>query len=156
MGRGISTLVPASTYLLRSSHPIALAKGMDQPLPMPIFMSFLAITLPQPTPAPINTIFGEAGGHCWITLHTSPVILAEEVLILGVDLGKADRVFSAADEDTVMIGIILHMTTWDEQEGGPTTKGHSSSSMSSKASKSARLILMEVGKSIPGDCMRKG
>ena len=48
------------------------------------------------------------------------------------------------------------MTTQDEQEGGSTTKGHSSSSMSSKASKSASLGPIEVGKSVPGDCERKG
>ena len=120
-------------------------------------MSFLAITLPQPTPAPINAVFGEADWCCWINLCTSPpVVLAEEVLILGVNLGETDRVVSATDEETVMVGIIPPMTTQDEQEGGPTTKGHSSSSMSSKAGKSARLILMEVGRSVPGDCMRKG
>ena len=113
--------------------------------------------MPQPTPAPINTVFGEVSGHCWITLHTSPPsVLAEEVLILGVNLGKADRVVSATDEETVMVGIVLPTTTWDEREGGPTTKGHSSLSMSSKASKSTRLVLIEVGKSISGDCVRKG
>ena len=157
MGRGISTLVPTSMSLLHSSGPIALDEGTDWPFPTPTFMSFLAITLPQPTLAPINTIFGEASGCCWITLCTSPpATLAEEVLTLGVDLGEADRVVSTADDETVIVGIIPPMTTQDEWEGGSTTKGHSSSSMSSKAGKSASLRLIEVGKSIPGDCERKG
>ena len=157
MGRGKSALVPISTYLLHSSGPIALDEGMDRPLPMPTFASFLAITLAQPTPAPINTIFGEVSGCCWITLWTSPpATLAEEVLTLGVDLGKADRVVSTADKETVIVGIVPPTTTQDEREGGSTTKGHSSLSMSSKAGKSTRLRLIEVGKSIPGDHKRKG
>ena len=91
MGGGISVLVPMSTYLWHSSGPIPLDEGMDWPLPTAVFTSFLAITLPQPTPAPINAIFGDVSEHCWIILCTSPpVTLAEEVLILGVNLGKAD------------------------------------------------------------------
>ena len=67
---------------------------------MPALMNFLAIILPQPTPAPINAIFGEASGCCWITLRTSPpATLVEEVLTLGVDLGEADRVVSTVDEE---------------------------------------------------------
>ena len=58
------------------------------------------------------------------------------------------------DEETVMVGIILPVTTQDEQEGGPTTKGYFSLSMSSKAGKSTRLILIDVEKSIPGDRYR--
>ena len=112
IGRGISALVLASTCLRCSSGPIALDEGMDQPLPMPAFMSFLAITLPQPAPAPTNTIFSEVSGHCWITLCTSPpATLAEEVITLGVDLGEADRVVSAADKETVIVDIIPPVTT---------------------------------------------
>ena len=137
MGGGISTLVLASACPLSSSGLIALDEGMDWPLSMPAFMSFLASTWPLPTPAfmsflagtwplltpaPINAAFGEESGHCWITLHTSlPVTLAEEVLTeevltLGVDLGEADRVVSTADEETIIVGIILPATTWDEWE----------------------------------------
>ena len=124
MGQGISALVLASTCLLCSSGPIALDEGMDQPLPTPAFVSFLASTWPQPTPAPINAVFGEESGNCWITLCTSPpATLAEEVLTLGVNLGKADRVVSTADEETIMVGIILPTTTHNGQEGGCTTKG---------------------------------
>ena len=59
---------------------------------------------------------------------------------------------------TVIVGIIPPMTTWDEQEGGSTTKGHSSSSMStsSKASKPASFRLIEVGKGVPGGLGKKG
>ena len=32
--------------------------------------------------------------------------MAEEVLILGVNLGEADRVVSTADKETVMVGIV--------------------------------------------------
>ena len=141
---------------MHSSGPIALDEGTDWPLPMSTFMSFLAITSPQPTLALTNTVFGEVSGHCWITLHTSlPAALAEEVLTLGVDLGEADRVVSTTDKETVIVGIIPPATTQDEWEGGSTTKGHSSS-MSSKASKSTNLRLIEVGKNVPGDCERKG
>ena len=77
-------------------------------------MSFLASTWPGPTPAPINAAFGKEGGCCWITLHTSPLAtLAGEVPTLGVSLGKADKIVSAADEETVMVGIILPTTTQD-------------------------------------------
>ena len=84
---------------------IALDEGMDWPLQMPAFVSLLASTWPLPTPAPTNAVFGEESGCCWITLCTSlPVTLAEEVLteeelILGVKLGKADRVVSTVDEE---------------------------------------------------------
>ena len=157
IGGGISALVLASTCLRHSSGPIALDEGMDWPLPTPAFTSFLAITLPQPTPAPTNAIFSEASGHCWITLHTSPpATLGEVVFTLGVNLGEANRVVSTADEETVIVGIIPPTTTQDEQEGGSTTKGHSSSSRPSKASKSTRFGLLEVGKGIPGDGERKG
>ena len=156
MGRGISALVLASMCPLCSSCLIALDEGMDWPLPMPAFMSFLASTWPLPTPALINALFGEESGHCWITLHTLPVTLAEEVLTLGVDLGEADRVVSAVDKETIIVGIIPPTTTQDEWEGDSTTKGHSSSPRSSKASKPARFRLVEVGKGIPGDWERKG
>ena len=157
MGGGIFTLVLVSMCPLCSSGLIALGKGMDWPLPTPAFMSFLASTWPLPIPAPINTVFGEESGCCWITLHTSPpVTLAEEVLTLGVNLGEADRVVSTADEETLIVGIIPPTTTQDEQEGDSTTKGHSSLARSSKASKPARFGLIEVGKGIPGDWERKG
>ena len=157
IGGGILALVLASTCPLCSSGLIVLDEGMVQPLPMPAFVSFLASTWPLPAPAPTNAVFGEEGGHCWITLHTSPpATLAEEVLTLGVDLGKADRVVSAVDEETVIVDIIPPATTWDEWEGGSTTKGHSSSPRSRKASNPARFGLIEVGKGIPGDLERKG
>ena len=157
MGRGISTLVLASTCPLCSSCLIAFDEGMDWPLPMPAFVSFLVSTWPLPTPAPINTLFGEESGHCWITLRTSPpATLAQEVLSLGVNLGEADRVVSATDEETVIVGIIPPTTTWDEWEGDSTTKGHSSSPRFGKASKPTGFGLVEVGKGIPGDWERKG
>ena len=102
VGGGISTLVLVSTHPLCSSCLDAFYEGMDWPLPMPAFTSFLANTWPLPAPVPINTLFGEESGCCHITLHTSlPATLAEEVLTLGVNLGKADRVVSAADEETI-------------------------------------------------------
>ena len=83
-------------------------------------------------------------------------VLTEEVLTLRVDLGEADRVVSAADEETIIVGIIPPTTTWDEWEGDSTTKGHSSSPRPCKAGKPARFGLVEVGKGIPGDWERKG
>ena len=55
-----------------------------------------------------------------------PVTLPQEVLILGAVVGDPDRVVSAVAEDTVTVGIFLPTTTWDEQDGDPTTKGLSS------------------------------
>ena len=140
-----------------SSGLIALDEGTDWPLPMPAFTSFLASSWPLPTPAPINAVFGEESGHCWITLCTSPpTTLAEEVLTLGVNLGEADRIVSGVDEETVIVGIIPPATTQDEWEGDSTTKVHSSLPRSNKASKPARFGLIEVGKGIPGNWGRKG
>ena len=156
MGQGISTLVLASMCLLHSSGPVALDEGMDWSLPTPAFMSFLASTWPQPNLAPINAVFGEESGQFWITLHTSPVTLAEEVLTLGVDLGEADRVVSAADEETFMVGIIPSTTTHDGWEGGFTTKGCSSSPRCGKAGKPATFGLIEVGNGVPGDWEKRG
>ena len=121
-------------------------------------MTFLAITLPQPTPTQTNAVFGEVSGHCWITLHTSlPAALAEEVLTLGLDLGEVDKVFSAADEETVIVGTVPPMITQDEQEGGSTTRGgHSSLSVFSKAGMCPRLRLMDVERNVPDECDRKG
>ena len=150
-GRGISALVLASACPLCSSCFFSFDEGMDWPLPTPTFVSFLASTWPLPTPAPINALFGEECGHHWITLCTSPATLAQEVLTLGVILGEADRVVSAADEETVIVGVIPPATTWDEQEGDSTTKGHSSSPSLGRASKSTRFGLVEVGKGVPGD-----
>ena len=150
MGRDTPTLVSTSTYLLSPFCSLvslgALDEGTDWPLPMPIFMSFLAITLPWATPALTNAVFGEVSGGCWITLHMFlPAALAEEVLTLGLNLGKADRVVSTADEVTVIVGTVPPMTTQDEWTGGSTTKGeHSSSSVSIKAGRSARLGLMDM------------
>ena len=85
------------------------------------------LTDPLPTPAPANVLFDGECGCCQITLHTSPpVTLLQEVLILGAVLGNEDRVVLAAEEDTVTVGTLLPTTTWDEQDGGPTTSGHSS------------------------------
>ena len=115
MGRDTPTLVSMSTYLLSPFCSLVslgvLDEGMDWPLPTPIFMSFLAITLPQPTPSLTNAVFGEVSECCWITLHTSlHPALAEEVHTLGLNLGKADRVVSATDEETVIVGTILPVT----------------------------------------------
>ena len=153
MGRGVSTLVLASAHPLCSSGLIVLDEGMDQPLPTPAFTSFLASIWPLPTPAPINAVFGEESGCCWITLYTSPVTLAEEVLTLGVDLGEADRVVSTADEETIIVGAIPPATTQDGWEGGSTTKGHFSSPRPGKAVKPATFGL--IGNGIPGDWERK-
>ena len=78
-------------------------------------MSLLANPWPLPTPAPANTLFGEECRCCQITLCTSlPATLAQEVLTLGAVVGEADRVISAADEETVTVGIIPPATTQDE------------------------------------------
>ena len=53
-------------------------------------------------------------------------MLLQEVLILGAVLGDADRVVSAAEEDTVTVGILLPATTQDERDRDPTTSGCSS------------------------------
>ena len=82
--------------------------------------------------------------------------LAEEVLTLGVNLGEADRVVSTADEETVMVGIILPATTRDGWERGSTTKGYSSLPRPGKAGKPATFGLIEVGNGIPGDWEGKG
>ena len=82
--------------------------------------------------------------------------LAEEVLTLGVDLGKADRVVSTADEETIMVGIIPPATTQDGQEGGFTTRGHSYSPRPNKTDKPATFRLIEVRNGIPGGWGRKG
>ena len=55
-----------------------------------------------------------------------------------------------------MVGIILPATSWDEREGGSTTKGCSSSPRSNKAGKPATFRLIEVGNGIPGDWERIG
>ena len=152
MGRGVLALVLASIHPLWSSDVVALDEGMNRPLPMPAFMSFWACTWPLPTPAPINMAFGEEGGCCWITLHTSPLAtLAEEVLTLGVGLSEADKFVSAADEETIMVGIILPATTWDGGEGGSTTKGCSCSPSPAKAGKPATFGLTGVGNGVTGD-----
>ena len=76
-----------------------------------------------------------------ITLCTSlPTVLVEEVLTLGLNLGKADRVVSATEEEMVIVGTIPPITMWDEWAGGSTTKGGGpSSSISSRPGRSARL-----------------
>ena len=79
------------------------------------FLSFLAITWPHPTLDLTKAMFAEVDGHCWITLHTSlSAVLAVEVLIWGLDLGKADRVVSAPDEEAVMVGTVPPITMQDE------------------------------------------
>ena len=157
MGGGVLALILASACSPHCSGLIALDVGTGQPLQMPAFTSFLASTWPLPTPAPINALFGEESGHCWITLHTSPpTTLADEVLTLGVDLAKADRIVSTVDKETIIVSIIPPTTTQNEWEGDSTTKGHSSSPRSSEASKPARFGLIEVGKGVPGNWGRKG
>ena len=161
IGGGTSALIPTFMYLLSPSHSLiflgSLDEGTDWPLPMPNLVSLLAITLPQPTPAPTNAVFGEAGEHCWITLHMSlPAALAEEVLILGLELGETDRVVSSEDEETVIVGTVPPVTIQDEQTGGSTIKGEdSSSSLSTKASEPTRLGLIDVERSVFGNCDRK-
>ena len=119
-------------------------------------MSLLANSWPLPTPAPANTLFWEECGHCQITLCTSlPATLAQEVLTLGTVVGEADRVVSAADEETVTVGIIPPATTQDEWEGDPTTKRHSSSLHPDKAGKPATFGLSGVENDIPDDWERK-
>ena len=41
-------------------------------------------------------------------------MLAVDVLIQGLDLGEADRVVSAPNEETVTVGTVPLMTMWDE------------------------------------------
>ena len=43
-----------------------------------------------------------------------PATLAQEVLTLGAIVGEADRVISAAEEETVTEGILPPATTRDE------------------------------------------
>ena len=123
----------------------------------PSFGSFLAMTLPHPTPAQTNALFAELEGCCWITLCTSlPTVLVEEVLTLGLDLGEADRVVSTAEEEMVIVGTIPPITMWDEWAGGSTTKGGSpSSSISSRSGRSTKLRPKDVKRSVSGDCDRK-
>ena len=113
---GKSALTPASTYLLSPSCSLGtLDEGPGQPLPMPAtFPSFLAITWPHPTLDLTKAVFTEVDGRCWITLCTSlSAVLVVEVLIWGLDLSEADRVVSAPDEETVMVGTIPPITMWD-------------------------------------------
>ena len=171
VGRGRLALVWVSACPLHSSCFFTCDEGMDWPLPMPASVSFLASTwplplpafasflaspCPLPTPAPANAIFGKECGHCWIILCTSlPATLAQEVLTLGAVVGEADRVVSAADEETVTVGIIPPATTWDEWEGDPTTKGCSSLPSPGKADKPATFGLTGVENDVPGDWERK-
>ena len=74
-----------------------------------------------------------------------PVTLLQEVLILGAILGDEDRVVSAAEEDTVTVGTLLPTTTQDEQDGGPTTSGHSSWLSPGKFDRPVTCGLVEVG-----------
>ena len=63
---------------------------------------------PLPTPAPAYALFGEECGCCRVTLCTSPpATLAQKVLTLGAIVDEADRVVSAAEEETVTVGILL-------------------------------------------------
>ena len=83
--------------------------------PLPAFCLAGLLADPLLTPAPANVLFGDEGGCCHITLHTSPpVTLLEEVLILGAILGDEDRVVSAVEEDTVTMGTLPPTTTLDE------------------------------------------
>ena len=114
--------------------------------PLPAFHLAGLLADPLPTPAPANVLFGDEGGCCHITLHTSPLVtLLEEVLILGAVLGDEDRVVSAAEEDTVTVGTLLPATTLDERDGGPTTSGHSSWLSPGKFDRPVTHRLVEVG-----------
>ena len=154
VGGGKFALTSTSMYLLSPPCSLVSFGMLDEG---PIFPSFLAMTLPHPTPAQTNALFAEVGGCCWITLHTSlPTVLVEEVLTLGLELGKADRVVSTADEEMVIVGTIPPITMQDEWAGGSTTKGGgSSSSLSSRPGRSAKLRPRDVERSVSGDCDRK-
>ena len=78
-----------------------------------------------------------------------PVTLLQEVLILGAVIGDADRVVSAAEEDTIMMGILPPTTTWDEWDRDPTTKGHSSLLSPGMADKPATPVLVVVENNTP-------
>ena len=95
--------------------------------PLPALPLVGLLANPLPTPAPANVLLDGECGCCRITLHMSPTVtLLQEVLILGVMLGDANRVVSAVAEDTVTVGILLPTTTRDERDGDPTTSGRSS------------------------------
>ena len=108
--------------------PLALSASMPaNPWPLPVLCLVGLLTAPLPTPLPANALFGEEAGFHHITLHTSPpVMLLEEVLILGAVLGNEDRVVSAVEGNTVTICILSPITTLDERGMDPTTSGHSS------------------------------
>ena len=120
-GRLDSVQVPAC--LLPCSGLPTGGEGMDRPLPAPFPplstsmpanpWPVLALCLvgllidPLPTPTPANALLGDKVRCCHITLCTSsPVMLLEEVLILGAILGDEDRVVLAAEEDTVTVGTL--------------------------------------------------
>ena len=131
-------LLPTSASILTNFWPL---------LPLTL-MGFLAD--PLPTPAPANDLFGEECRHCQITLHTSPCgTLPQEVLILGAISDNANRVVSAVAEDTVTVGILPSATTRDEQDGDPTTNGHSSLLSPSKVDKPVMYRLVGVENDAP-------
>ena len=120
-------------------------------------MSFFADPWPLPTLTPANALFGEECRCCQTTLCMSlPATLAQEVLTLGAIVGEADRVISAAEEETVTVGILLPTTTWDEQDGDPTTKGHSSPLSPDKADKPATSGPMGMENDTPSGWESKG
>ena len=127
--------------------PLALSMSMPaNPWPLPVLHLVGFFADPLPTPIPANALFGDEVGCCRITLCTSPpVTLLEEVLILGAILGDEDRVVSAAEENTVTVGILSPATTLDERNGGPTTSGHSSSLSPGKFNRPVTHGLMKVG-----------
>ena len=57
--------------------------------------------------------------------------------------------FPLAEEDTVMMGILPPATTWDEWDGDPTTKGHSSPLSPGMADKPATPRLVGVENDAP-------
>ena len=104
-------------------------KGADRPLPAPLALStsmlanpwplpvlcLAGLAAPLPTPLLANALFGEEARFCHITLCTSPpVMLLEEVLILGAVLGDEDKIVLAAEGNTVTICIVPPTTTLDE------------------------------------------
>ena len=154
-------LVQVLVHLSPCSDLPTGGEGADCPLPMPLApsVSMVANTwplpvlclmgllaAPLPTPLPANTLLGEeAGFHC-ITLHTSPpVMLLEEVLILGAILGDEDRFVLAAEGNTVTICILSPITTLDERDMDPTTSGHSSTLRPGKFDRPVTCGLMNVG-----------
>ena len=117
-GTDCPLLAPFPLSLAANSQPLFLLLLVSMltntwPLPALPLVGFLAE--PCPTPAPANVLLDCGCRCCQTTLHTSPpVMLLQEVLILGAILGDEDRVVLAVEEDTVTVGTLLPTTTHGE------------------------------------------